>query len=347
MHSRYIQCKNCHKTCIRNFNFCPHCGQTIKDELTISVLFYNTISNYFSFDARFFKSFLPLIFKPGYIPKEFIKGKRMLYLHPAQYYLFVSLIFFFLFSFKTRELNHSFEDAIHKKFITKRNKKEFDSIFRENNKKEINTTETIPAIDFSKVDSLLDKEIDENKKEINEINFSLKRLDSLIATNSSEDQIFRTLGIKSDNSPIQKKVYLQLLKLYKRKASGILQSFFDIIPFAFFLMLPIFALFLKVFYWKYGRFSHHLVFSFYYFSFLFLVFNFNLTANYLYEVPDWIDVLIFLSTFFYLVFGIKKCYNQDFFKSVFKCGVILFLFSLVILPLTLTIMLTTSFFFYN
>ncbi|MDC6469138.1 DUF3667 domain-containing protein [Flavobacteriaceae bacterium] len=79
-----------------SFQFCPYCGQKSNDELTIGLLFYNTISNYFSFDARFFKSFFPLIFRPGYLANRFIAGKRLMYLHPAQLYLFISVVFFFL-----------------------------------------------------------------------------------------------------------------------------------------------------------------------------------------------------------------------------------------------------------
>jgi len=47
-------CKNCEQQFKKEFDFCPHCGQKVNDELTLGVLFYNTISNYFSFDARFF-----------------------------------------------------------------------------------------------------------------------------------------------------------------------------------------------------------------------------------------------------------------------------------------------------
>ena len=91
-------CKNCEQEFARDFKFCPHCGQQTKDDLTVPVLFYNTIANYFSFDARFFKSFFPLLFKPGYLARKFIEGKRLLYLHPAQLYLFISVVFFFLLS---------------------------------------------------------------------------------------------------------------------------------------------------------------------------------------------------------------------------------------------------------
>ena len=89
-------CKNCEKKYRKDFKFCPHCGQQTNDELTVALLFYNTITNYFSFDARFIKSIVPLLFKPVYLPKVFIEGKRSIYLHPGQLYLFISVLFFFL-----------------------------------------------------------------------------------------------------------------------------------------------------------------------------------------------------------------------------------------------------------
>ena len=60
---KQIACKNCEQEFEKGFEFCPYCGQKAKDDLTIGVLFYNTISNYFSFDARFLRSFIPLMFR--------------------------------------------------------------------------------------------------------------------------------------------------------------------------------------------------------------------------------------------------------------------------------------------
>jgi len=111
-----IDCKNCEKTFDKDFEFCPYCGQKAKDDLTIGLLFYNTISNYFSFDARFFKSFIPLMIRPGYLAKRFVEGKRLLFLHPAQFYLFISIVFFFLFSFIARKQQLEFDKSIKKEF---------------------------------------------------------------------------------------------------------------------------------------------------------------------------------------------------------------------------------------
>ena len=63
MSANQVNCQNCEKQYQEGFSFCPHCGQKTNDELTIGVLFYNTISNYFSFDARFFKSFITCLIR--------------------------------------------------------------------------------------------------------------------------------------------------------------------------------------------------------------------------------------------------------------------------------------------
>lgn len=85
-------CKNCNLKFRKDYRFCPHCGQQAKDKLTVGLLFYNTVTNYFSFDARFFKSVYPLLCKPGYLAKLFVNGQRATYLHPAQLFLFTSIV---------------------------------------------------------------------------------------------------------------------------------------------------------------------------------------------------------------------------------------------------------------
>ena len=161
-------CKNCEKQFKAGFNFCPYCGQKSKDELTLGVLFYNTISNYFSFDARFFKSYIPLMFKPGYLPHKFVEGKRLLYLHPAQMYLFISVVFFFLFSIITRETTEEFDTALKKGF----NKSEavLDTIQSKVLTDSIYTKEVLKTLKNSKLNPLCIL----NNADFNIVNISLK-----------------------------------------------------------------------------------------------------------------------------------------------------------------------------
>ncbi|HNU60388.1 MAG TPA: DUF3667 domain-containing protein, partial [Aquaticitalea sp.] len=111
-------CHSCAQKFEAQYPYCPYCGQKAQTKLTLGVLFNNTINNYFSVDARFFKSFVPLILKPGYLAKKFVQGKRA-YLHPAQFYLFISIVFFFLFSFISRKQSEVLNEASHRLFEDK------------------------------------------------------------------------------------------------------------------------------------------------------------------------------------------------------------------------------------
>jgi len=117
--STTYQCKNCEQSFDESFDYCPYCGQETADKLTFGVLFSNTIGNYFAVDARFFKSFIPLMTKPGILARLFVDGKRLSYLHPAQFYLFISVVFFFAFSFTVRKADDNLNKTIKKEFSKK------------------------------------------------------------------------------------------------------------------------------------------------------------------------------------------------------------------------------------
>ncbi|MEZ4797766.1 MAG: DUF3667 domain-containing protein [Flavobacteriaceae bacterium] len=350
-----IICQNCEKTHNVEFKFCPHCGQQANDKLTVGVLFYNTIANYFSFDARFFRSFIPLVFKPGVLAKRFVSGKRLMYLHPAQMYLFISVVFFFLFSFKIREYNSDVDKALKKGFETV----EKDSV----NMSPIDSTTVKKLNESFKNQGLMSGLSEQEQQELDSVftavsrpqsvknNFSFgydrEKLDSLILVGASEKEQLKAVGMEDDVGFLKKTFYRQVIKFHKNKGGGILQALFDSIPISLFVLLPIFALILKVFFWRRGTFAHHLVFSFYYFSFLFVTMSIVLAFNYLVvDIPDWIDWLIIMSTFFYLVFAMRTFYQQGFIISFFKASITSFIYMMFVLPVAVTIMLGLAFLFY-
>ncbi|GGG45663.1 DUF3667 domain-containing protein [Bizionia arctica] len=337
MSTNQTTCKNCEQPFDSDFSFCPNCGQKDKDELTLGVLFYNTITNYFSFDARFFKSFLPLLFMPGYIAKQFVEGKRLQYLHPAQMYLFVVVVFFFLFSFKAneqaseidREIASAFESHQKKDSLSIKGKQVLkiinDSLDREEARDALKNTAIYTGMTKEQIDSLVDGENFNRDK----YNFGLEgtELDSLIKINASDKDLYNAMGLKEGDGAFKKRLYGQALKFLKSKRGGsILQTFYDTIPIAMFIVLPLFALLLKLFYRKSGRYAHHLVFSFYFFAFIFTVFGLLVGINYITDIPDWIDTLIVFSIFFYLIIALKRFYQQGWFKSFFKGSLTTFLF---------------------
>lgn len=92
---RGIECLNCGQPISDKDNFCSECGQ-VNDLHPVSIkqYFQEFFGGFFSFDNRSIRTLLPLVFKPGKVPKEYLRGKRMKYVNPFKLYINTSIIFF-------------------------------------------------------------------------------------------------------------------------------------------------------------------------------------------------------------------------------------------------------------
>lgn len=334
--AEHINCKNCDTPCEADFQFCPKCGQELADNLTFGVLFHNTIENFFSIDARFFKSFIPLMFKPGVLARRFVDGRRLQYLHPAQFYLFFSVLFFFIFSFSIRKADSQVNQALSKGFdreiVSDSVKIEQDSIaiqkareaFQENRKFMGLSDEEAQEIDSAIASGQGQPEM--------QFSFDRKEIDSLIAAGAPEKDIHMAMGMEEDAGTFKRLFYAQLLKFYQQKGEGILQALYDTIPIAMFFMLPIFAFLLKIFYWRRATFAHHMVFSFYFFTFLFTAFCILLLAELVWDIPFWIEFLFFLSFIVYLILALRNFYRSSWIGAFLKANIVTFVYMLIIVP---------------
>lgn len=61
-------------------------------------------NGFFNFDAKFWKTLVPLLMKPGSVTKNYVQGKRNRYTNPFRFYLATSIIFFLIIG-----LNNSLE----------------------------------------------------------------------------------------------------------------------------------------------------------------------------------------------------------------------------------------------
>ena len=356
MRRSLTDCQNCNQRFEAHYPFCPYCGMKSKDKLTLGVLFNNTISNYFSVDARFFKSFIPLMFKPGYLAKQFVEGRRLLYLHPAQIYLFISVVFFFLFAFISRKQTETFDSAL--KNDMERSQVHTDSL-KQRKKDSLALMSIQQKVDLHELSSDINQEqpktqgiklgrYHSNPKSTVAFDFTTFEIDSMIAAGASDTDIYRKMGMKDGDNFIVQRFFKQILKFFKTKSAGsILQTFFDSIPLAMFILLPIFALILKLFYFRKGKFAYHLVFTFYFFAFLFALFSLLVIGSLIWKnFPGWIMTLVMFSAFFYLFFGVKRFYGQGYLLSFIKSGAVTFVFLSIVLPFSFIIMGLMAFLFY-
>jgi hypothetical protein len=94
----------CCKNCTHNFigKFCPQCGQSKKEfDRPLKFFLVDFAGNLFAFDTRLWQSIKHILFCPGRMETNFIKGKRIRYMPPFRMYVFVSFFFFLTLSWAT------------------------------------------------------------------------------------------------------------------------------------------------------------------------------------------------------------------------------------------------------
>lgn len=71
-------------------NFCPNCGQKAETKrLRLSEVMINMIGPFVGGDNRFIRSCRDLIFRPGYMTRDYVLGKRIRYYHPLQLFVYL------------------------------------------------------------------------------------------------------------------------------------------------------------------------------------------------------------------------------------------------------------------
>ena len=321
-------CLNCEQTISPKDNFCKNCGQVNNtSRLSLKYYFSEYLSGFFSFDNRFFKTIIPLLFKPGKVSREFIEGKRKKYVNPFQLYLNITIIFFLIIGF----------------FGTIDN-------FRESRK--INTVEQGESEDIiSALDSL--KTIVINKKDsisTSKDDISINtNLDSLDNSDNKNDSItnFEKIVLKvtdfmeydDKHDSINIPVALKELGyeennwniFYFSKAQNInkfindpnfRKSYSDNlvskISIALFLLLPVFAFAVTLLYIrnKYN-YSEHLVFVFHTQTAFFILLILSMLFDRIFKT-DWGTSLALLLFLIYLFIALRNFYKQSIIKTSIK-----------------------------
>jgi hypothetical protein len=101
--TRHHAAGNCHNcgTAVSG-NFCHECGQaTVLHSASAREFIHEFIGHYVALEGKLWKSLLLLLFRPGRLTLEYIRGRRVRYIEPLRLYLTFSLIFFAVMKFSS------------------------------------------------------------------------------------------------------------------------------------------------------------------------------------------------------------------------------------------------------
>ena len=75
---------------------CHACGQPVKGMVRpLSSMLHDVADTIFNIDSRIFHTLVPLYFRPGFLTREYFAGRRVRYVTPFRLYFFLSVLAFF------------------------------------------------------------------------------------------------------------------------------------------------------------------------------------------------------------------------------------------------------------
>jgi len=90
-------CLNCTNPLRPEDNFCPNCGQENNiRKIAVHHLAIEVFEDFFHFDTKLWNTIKASFIRPGKITLDYLEGKRIRYVPPVKFYVFVSFIFFLL-----------------------------------------------------------------------------------------------------------------------------------------------------------------------------------------------------------------------------------------------------------
>ena len=90
-------CANCGATVVGHY--CSNCGQRFEHEIHSVWHFTREATEDLTHaDSRLWGTLYALLFKPGFLTREFLDGRRVRYLPPLRLYLVLSVAFFLIIS---------------------------------------------------------------------------------------------------------------------------------------------------------------------------------------------------------------------------------------------------------
>jgi hypothetical protein len=330
------------KTCLNcgaeiTGRYCSVCGQeNIEPKQTVWHLIHHFFSDITHFDGKFFVTVKDLFAKPGFLSKEYMIGRRVSYLDPIRMYIFTSAIFFLIF-FSLFDIRNKHVTAQTNIEIQK------DPELRELMTKAKNATDSLRILkDYNSTATPLIK-LDEDSPSKKREGVQVPMPKSGYKTVESYDSAQGALPKNKRDGWLKHKIKSRMIQIsgeFEDNPGGtireLLSNFMHNFPKILFISLPLFALILRLLYFRkkefyyvdHGIFSVHL----YIFSFLLLLIFFGLAE--LRNVAHWgligwlqFALCVYALTYYYK--AMRRFYGQSRGKTILKY-LLLFLLSFIV-----------------
>ena len=325
-------CLNCGDTTYGEY--CPRCGQHKADvQVSVSVMVKDLLEDELLLGRRLPHTLVSLLFRPGFLTSEVLKGRVVRYVRPFKLYLASSVVFFLFLSFisaRALDTNDADEVTATASSDTTAGLAALDSAIaaldaqleqtdvtagaavglafareelsqqRRRLIAEADSASGLPEPSAVPRDGDGDIEPEEQDEgadlaNVPDIRTGIARVDSALAART------RRLEAMEPGEALQE----------------IIRTFVRYVPTLMFLLLPVFAGVLKLLYIRQGRYyAEHMIFVLHTHAFIFVIFTLMFLTR------EWIEGMLFAALLFwvfaYIYLAMRRVYGQSRFKTFLK-----------------------------
>lgn len=338
-------CLNC--SAELNGKYCHQCGQENREPKSTA---WGLVTHFFyditHFDGKFFSTTGLLLKRPGYLPKEYINGRRARYLDPIRMYIFTSAFFFLIFfaTYHVGDLGGD-ESAIKQQTsqalaaarteILRQSATAEDSMVAENLFARVEQKRETDSIRSK--DSIVARNAARDSTRVKTKNntgmgwnFDLSKLP--FDTREAYDSAQKTLPPGERDGWFERKLTYRSLEVNKKMkqdrnqlGKDLINKFVHMFPYMLFVSLPLYALWLKLLYIRRKKFYYvdHGIFLIYLYIFTFIFLLLMIGIDELqdatkWEWLDWLFIGMFFWGLYYAWRAMHKFYGQGRFKTFLK-----------------------------
>ncbi len=339
-------CLNCGATVTDRF--CSHCGQeNIETKETTGYLLRHFFEDITHYDSKFLTTLKDLLFKPGYLTKEYFAGRRAAYLNPIRMYIFISAVFFLVLFIRNKNEEVAKNEVYHTYSTNSVRQLMADSL-----RKNIQALSSKQPYDSIKIRALNDiassfDTVKASESNNEAIGFGIggtgakfTMIEDRYNSVHEYDSVQQALPDSLRDHGIMRWMLRTNISLKERYGSRshvvVEENFQHSIPRLMFILLPVFALFI---WWFHSRkkyyYAQNVIFSIHFHSFIFFLFLIATLLGWFIPINGFSDIVAAIAViyaFIYLVKALKNVYEQSAVRAFFKALAvsIIYLLTLII-----------------
>lgn len=340
-------CLNCGTTVAGRY--CQVCGQeNVEPKESFWTMFTHFFNDITHFDGKFFVTLKDLLFKPGFLSKEYMIGKRASYLNPVRMYVFTSALFFLVF-FATKAPETISGSSSDKALTSSQRSKKIERL------KELLAEVPGDTTDQKRLALLLDSARPVTQRMLDNIDRSRGQVRINLPVRTSARTVEAYDSIQSSLPAAKQDGWIRAgwtrKVLHMNESLGedeairkLIDIFLHSMPYMLFVSLPLFALILKLLYVRRRKeffYADHGIFSIHHYVFSFIFLLVCIFLGWLEGKTGWViwDILIFIVILawpFHMYKAMRRFYGQKRFKTFVKfCLLNLLGFLMIVILMTI------------